>query len=71
LEWVTPKKNAERKIFPNIGYDSSRQIVQKTLDGKVIQIWNSICLAGNTFKIAGNNISECCNEKQKTAGRWC
>ncbi|CAJ0756052.1 2768_t:CDS:2 [Entrophospora sp. SA101] len=56
LEWVTPKENAERK---------------KTLDGEVIQIWNSICLAGNTLKIAENSISECCSGKRNTAGGWC
>ncbi|RIB19641.1 hypothetical protein C2G38_2082618, partial [Gigaspora rosea] len=58
--WVTPKENAERKIFPNIGRGSSRHIVQKTLDGNVVQIWNSISLAGKMLKIAGNSISECC-----------
>ncbi|CAG8499158.1 12212_t:CDS:2 [Ambispora leptoticha] len=33
LEWVTPKENAERKVFPNRSRGRSRKIVQKTLDG--------------------------------------
>ncbi|CAG8793571.1 4862_t:CDS:2, partial [Racocetra fulgida] len=64
------RANAERKIFPNIGRGSSRHIVQKTLDGNVVQIWNSISLAGKMLKIAGNSISECCNRKRNTAGGW-
>ncbi|RHZ78128.1 hypothetical protein Glove_167g39 [Diversispora epigaea] len=71
LEWVTPKENAERKIFPNYGRGSSRRIIQKSLDGKVIQIWNSINLASNTLKITGSNISTCCRGKQNTADGWC
>ncbi|CAG8832093.1 14856_t:CDS:1, partial [Cetraspora pellucida] len=71
LEWVTPKENAERKVFPNRGHGSSRSIVQKTLDGNVIRIWNSIRLAGNTLKVLENKISECCNRKRDTAGGWC
>ena len=29
LEWVTPKENSERRIFPNHGRIGSRKIVQK------------------------------------------
>ena len=42
LEWVTPKENAERRVFPNPGRNRSRKIVQKTLDGNFVQIWDSI-----------------------------
>ncbi|CAG8692081.1 6374_t:CDS:2, partial [Ambispora leptoticha] len=45
LEWVTPKENAEHKVFPNRGQGRSRKIVQKTLDRNVVQIWDSIALA--------------------------
>ena len=45
--------------------------MQKTLDGNVVQIWDSIRLASNTFKISESCISECCSGKQKTSGwRW-
>ncbi|CAG8713190.1 587_t:CDS:2, partial [Acaulospora colombiana] len=44
LEWITPKENAKHKIFPN-NSRSSRRVVQKTLDGDVVKIWNSITLA--------------------------
>ncbi|CAG8471727.1 12943_t:CDS:1 [Acaulospora colombiana] len=71
LEWVTSKENAERKVFLNTGHGSSRRIVQKTLDGKVVQIWDSIRLAGNSLEITRTSISECCSRKRSTAGGWC
>ncbi|RHZ77231.1 hypothetical protein Glove_184g104 [Diversispora epigaea] len=54
------KENAECRVFPNRGRESG-----------IIQIWNSICLAGNMFKIAENSILECCSEKRNTASGWC
>ncbi|CAG8552687.1 11813_t:CDS:1, partial [Acaulospora colombiana] len=70
LEWVTPKENAERKVFPNRGRGRSMKIVQKTLDGNVIQIWDSIALAGYTLKISRPHISACCSRKRNIAGGW-
>ncbi|CAG8516573.1 277_t:CDS:1 [Acaulospora colombiana] len=70
LEWVTPKENAERKIFPNPSHSNSRKIVQKTLDGNVIRIWDSIALASSTLKISGPHISQCCSKKLNTTGGW-
>jgi len=70
LEWVTPKENAERRTFPNPGRGSSRPIIQKTLDGNIIQVWNSARLAGNTLKIAECSITTCCRGKINTAGGW-
>ncbi|RHZ75286.1 hypothetical protein Glove_216g165 [Diversispora epigaea] len=45
LEWVSLKENANRKVFSNPGCGRSRKVVQKTLDGNIIQIWDSIRLA--------------------------
>src|SRR6266487_7164455 len=71
LGWVTPKENAERKVFPTReNKTSSRRVVQKTLDGEVVRVWNSIRLASNTLEIDGSCISECCSKKQNTAGGW-
>ncbi|GET01907.1 HNH endonuclease [Rhizophagus clarus] len=70
LEWVTPKENAERRIFPNHGRIRSRKIVQKMLDGSIVQIWDSIRLASKALKISETCISECCSGKQKTSGGW-
>jgi hypothetical protein len=70
LEWVTPKENVERTVFPNPGRSSTR-IVQKSLDGNVVQIWDSVTLASNTLKIIKSSISKCCRGKQNTAGEWC
>ncbi|CAG8623003.1 31210_t:CDS:2 [Gigaspora margarita] len=67
LEWLTPKENAERRIFPTPIHGRSRTIVQKTLDGNVVQIWDSISLASVTRKISECCISECCSGKQKTS----
>ncbi|PKY21925.1 hypothetical protein RhiirB3_525391 [Rhizophagus irregularis] len=58
LEWITPKENTERRIFQNHGCIGSRKIVQKMLDGNVVQIWDSIRFASNAR----------CNGKQKTSG---
>ncbi|CAG8530139.1 16990_t:CDS:1 [Dentiscutata heterogama] len=58
LEWVTPKENAEHKIFTNTGLSSSR-LLCRNIGWNVLQIWNSIpCL-----KITGNIILEYCNGK--------
>ncbi|PKC06316.1 hypothetical protein RhiirA5_419732 [Rhizophagus irregularis] len=48
-------------LFPNPshGQGNSRQIVQKTLDGNVVRVWNSIRIAGDTLKISKNSISFC------------
>ncbi|KAF0419062.1 His-Me finger endonuclease [Gigaspora margarita] len=70
LEWVTPKENAKRRIFPNPVHGRSRIIVQKTLDGNVVHIWDSISLASVALKISECCISECCSGKQKTSGGW-
>jgi len=69
LEWVTPKENAKHKIFPN-NSRSSRRVVQKTLDGDVVKIWNSITLASDTLKIDRGSITNCCSRKRNTAGGW-
>ncbi|CAG8594432.1 511_t:CDS:2, partial [Gigaspora rosea] len=66
----TPKENAKHRIFPNPVHGRSRIIVQKTLDGNVVQIWVSISLASVTLKISKCCISECCSGKQKTSGGW-
>ena len=70
LEWVSPKENANRKVFPNPGRSRSRKVVQKTLDGNVIQIWDSANHAGITLNINRRNITACCRGNQNIAGKW-
>ena len=41
-----------------------------TLDGNVVQVWDSITLASNTLNIVMSNISYCCSGKLNTAGGW-
>ena len=45
--------------------------MQKTLDGNVIRVWDSIALASSTLKISGPHISQCCSKKLNTTGEWC
>ncbi len=70
LEWVSPKENANRKVFPNPGHGRSRKIVQKILDGNVIQIWDSANHAGITLNINRRNITAYCRGKRNIAGEW-
>ncbi|CAG8596708.1 8135_t:CDS:2, partial [Ambispora leptoticha] len=62
LEWVTPKENAERTVFRNPGRSSTR-IIQKSLDGNVVHIWDSITLASNTLNIVKNYVKQDPNEE--------
>ncbi|RHZ55988.1 hypothetical protein Glove_407g6 [Diversispora epigaea] len=70
LKWVTPKENAERTVFRNPNCSNSKKIVQTTLDGNVVQVWDSITLASNTLNIVMSNISQCCSRKLNTSGGW-
>ncbi|KAF0439334.1 His-Me finger endonuclease [Gigaspora margarita] len=70
LEWVTSKENAERTVFRNPSKSRSRKVVQMSLDGNVVQIWDSITLASNTLSIVMSNISRCCSGRLNTAKRW-
>ncbi|CAG8707820.1 35439_t:CDS:1, partial [Racocetra persica] len=70
LEWVTSKENAERIVFRNPSKSRSRKVVQMSLDGNVVQIWDSITLASNTLSIAMSNISRCCSGRLDTAKGW-
>jgi hypothetical protein len=41
-----------------------------TLDGNVVQVWDSITLVSNTLNIVKSNIFQCCCGKLNTAGGW-
>ncbi|CAG8680266.1 23462_t:CDS:2, partial [Cetraspora pellucida] len=53
-EWVTSKENAKRTVFLNHSKSRSRKVVQMSLDGNVVRIWDSITLASNTLKRDSN-----------------
>jgi hypothetical protein len=75
LEWVSPQENAMRKVYPNSTPNKNnreKKIVQVTLQGEVVRIWDSIASAAESVKIAPSNLSCCCSGRQCTAGgfRW-
>lgn len=49
-----------------------KSIIQLTLEGSEIKIWNSIKEASKTLQIKSNSISQVCTKKYKTAGgfKW-
>ncbi|RHZ89170.1 hypothetical protein Glove_18g122 [Diversispora epigaea] len=59
--------HAERTVFC---HNSSKKIMQMTLDGNVVQVWDSAKLAGITLNISSRNIATCCRGKRNSAGRW-
>jgi len=68
LKWISPKENANHKVFSNSGHSSFWKIVQKILDGNIIQIWDLANLASITLNINRRNITTCCRERWNTAG---
>ena len=68
LEWISPKENANHKVFSNSGRGSFWKIMQKTLDGNIIQIWDLANLASIILNINRRNITAYCRERQNTAG---
>lgn len=72
LEWVDRRENdnygtrnarmAHSKLNGN-----SKQIVQQTLDGKVIHTWPSISAVNRVLGYDTGLISKCCKGKKKTA----
>ena len=66
LEWVTQKENAnygkrnEKVSNSQIKY----KVIQKSMDGKIIKIWNSAYEIEKNTKYKKNTIHCCCNRKQ-------
>ena len=61
------------------GYDKGRtkggtpkQIVQVTKDGRAIQVWENISIAGKALEIDRSHITACAKGHRKTAGgfKW-
>ena len=63
---VSPNKGS--KYLSNSHSHQKKEIIQLTLDGKVIKIWGSISEAKKEYK--NNHISECCLGKIKTAAGY-
>lgn len=49
---------------------NEKMVLQYDKNSKFIKEWNSIKEAGNSLNIQRSHISECCNNKRKTAGNY-
>lgn len=70
LEWCTQSENAKHSVeLHNIKVS----VIQKTLEGKILNTYKSIIEASDLTKIDGTNISRVCSGQRKTAGNfiWC
>ncbi len=75
LEWVTPRENNARKVFPNPTpqrNNRQKRVVQLSLEGDPVREWVSIAEAARHAGVAAPNITSCCAGTQRTAGgyRW-
>jgi len=71
--WMTKKDYENNKYIPydNININNiKKRIVQLSLNNEFISDYNSIHEASNKTNIEITNISNCCNNKRITAGRY-
>ena len=68
LEWVTTSENQLHSIY--VLNHLRKRVVQCTVDGKVIKIWESQAKAAKALKICGGDISRCCNGIRAIAGGY-
>lgn len=48
-------------------YLSNRPIVQTSLDGEIVKVWETIREASRTLGVSHSNIIACCNGRQKSS----
>lgn len=64
LEWCTHKENMEKAV--QTGLIKTKR-VRQCINGKVVQIYNSLCDVCRTTGYSKANISKCCQGKRKSA----
>ena len=67
LEWATKSENHKHAYKTGLRRPRYRKVVQ-IKDEKVIKVWGSQKEAGRGLNVCSGNISNCCNNKAKTAG---
>lgn len=67
LEWCTYSHNNKEAYRLGLRKPVTRKVIQKTLDGKEIKIWNSMKEIEETTGIPYTGISACCRGKTKTS----
>lgn len=76
LEWSTQSENIRHsysvlgsqvwhKNLPTSEQPRSKQIIQKTLDGKTVRVWDSCMQAVRELGANKSSLSQCANGKQK------
>jgi len=61
--------NIKTKTSPNYKQNKkSTTVIQYSMDGFLIAIWNSIKEAADTLNLSSSNIVNCCNNKRKSTG---
>lgn len=71
LEWVTPKENSNKRVFKNYG-NNKRKVIQYSIDGTLIKIWNSLTEAATSLNLQFENIYKVCRGERHTCGgfKW-
>lgn len=67
LEWCTEKYNCN---YGNRNKKISKAVLQYDANYNLIREWNSIIEASKELKITDSNISRCCRDLRKTAGKY-
>lgn len=64
-------RTGKKMVYVNYDSNPNRKIVyQYTKDGQFIKEWECIANASNSLKIQNSHISECANNKRKSAGGY-
>ena len=76
LEWATQTENLKHAVKNNLLDPSKawkshqRKVIQKSLDGNVLKVWNSITEAAKCLNVQISNIHHCCTNKIKSTGGY-
>lgn len=72
LEWCTSSENQKHALTTGLRNKNARaiKIMQCTIEGKTIKIWESLMEASRKTGIKEGAISNCINQKGKTAGGY-
>lgn len=66
LEWCTSKQNMQHAFNNNL-IKTNKKVIQKDLEGNILNIYESLLKACYATQTPASNISACCNFKRKQA----
>ncbi len=70
LEWVTPKENSNRKVFPNTKPTGEAKVNQLSLNGEFIKEWPSVTNAAEVLGTSRQCIYGVCRGRYHTAANY-